>query len=286
MSAVEDFAGRTAVVTGAGSGIGRGLALHAASEGMRLVLADVEVPALDETVALVEGVGAEVVGVPTDVRDPEAVEALAATAFDRFGAVHLLCNNAGVFQAGVSWERTLADWEWVLAVNFWGVLHGIRAFVPRLLAQEQRGEVPIHVVNTSSIAGMTTAAYSGPYIVSKFAAAALTECLAHDLRAQGSAIGVSCLVPGAVDTRIADSTRNRPDEPPGEAQAPDHWFVAGALREMTATQGIPPVEAGRRVFEGLRAGQFWICTSERYPEILRPRCDALLEHRLPPGAQY
>jgi NAD(P)-dependent dehydrogenase (short-subunit alcohol dehydrogenase family) len=202
--------------------------------------------------------------------------------------VHLLHNNAGVFQGGISWQRTLADWEWVMRVNFWGVLHGVRSFVPRLLEQEQRGgaDADIHVVNTSSVAGITTVAYSGPYVVSKFACAALTESLAHDLRAQGSAIGVSCLVPGAVDTAIAQSTRNRPDEPPGEAQAPDHWFVAGALGQLTAERGLAPIEAARIVFTGIAAGDFWICTTDAYEEILQPRCEALLERRLAPGAQY
>ena len=283
---LTDLDGRTAVITGAGSGIGRGMAQYAAGAGMNVVVADVERAALDETVGLVHESGAEVFGVPTDVGDPDAVDALAAAAFDRFGAVHLLHNNAGVFQAGISWQRTVADWEWVMRVNFWGVLHGIRAFVPRLLEQEQRGDADIHIVNTSSLAGITTVAYSGPYVVSKFATAALTECLAHDFRAQGSAIGVSCLVPGAVDTRIAQSTRNRPDEPPGEAQAPDHWFVAETLGAMTAERGIPPIEAAAIVFDRIRAGDFWICTTDRYDEIVRPRNEAILEHRLPPAAQY
>ena len=283
---MDQFTGRTAVITGAGSGIGRGLSLRAAEEGMRCVLADVEEAALAETVAAVAATGAEVVGVPVDVRDAESVEALADLAYDRFGGVHLLCNNAGVFQAGVSWQRTVADWSWVMGVNFWGVLHGVRAFVPRMLAQEQAGETQLHIVNTSSLAGMTTSAYSGPYYVSKFACASLTEVLAHDLRAQGSAIGVSCLVPGAVDTRIADSTRNRPDEPPGEAQAPDHWFVADALRDMTTTVGIPPEEAAGIVFDGVRSGQFWICTTERFAEVLAPRFEAILRHELPPSVQF
>ncbi|MEI8002500.1 MAG: SDR family NAD(P)-dependent oxidoreductase [Actinomycetes bacterium] len=283
---MQEFAGRTAVITGAGSGIGRGLALHAAGEGMRCVLADVEEDTLAATVEQVAAAGGEAVGVPVDVRDPASVEALADLAYDRFGAVHLLCNNAGVFQAGISWQRTVADWSWVMGVNFWGVLHGVQAFVPRMLAQEQAGESDLHIVNTSSLAGMTTSAYSGPYYVSKFACASLTEVLAHDLRAQGSAIGVSCLVPGAVDTRIADSTRNRPDEPPGEAQAPDHWFVADALRDMTTSVGIPPEEAARIVFDGVRTGQFWICTSERYAEVLAPRYEAILRHDLPPSVQF
>lgn len=283
---MDRFTGGTAVVTGAGSGIGRGLALHAAGEGMRCVLADVEDAALAETVAAVAERGGEAIGVPVDVRDAASVEALAELVYDRFGGVNLLCNNAGVFQAGVSWQRTVADWSWVMGVNFWGVLHGLRAFVPRMLAQEQAGETQLHIVNTSSLAGLTTSAYSGPYYVSKFACASLTEVLAHDLRAQGSSIGVSCLVPGAVDTRIADSTRNRPDEPPGEAQAPDHWFVADALRDMTTSVGIPPEEAARIVFDGVRSGQFWICTTDRFEEILQPRFDAILRHELPPSVQF
>ena len=189
---MDDFAGRVAVITGAASGIGRGLARHAARTGMRVVLADVEAPALDDAVAEAASLGAETLGVRTDVSREADVRALADAAYDRFGAVHLLCNNAGVFQAGVVWQRTAADWDWVLGVNLFGLLHGIRAFVPRML--EQGGDA--HIVNTASMAGLISVAYSGPYVVSKFAAAALTECLAHDLRAQGSSIGVSCLVPG------------------------------------------------------------------------------------------
>lgn len=285
---MQDFDGKTAVITGAGSGIGRGMAEYAAASGMNVVVADVQQDALDETVAVVRDAGAEVMGIRTDVTDPAAVENLAAAAYDRFDAVHLLHNNAGVFQGGVSWQRTLADWEWVMKVNFWGVLHGIQSFVPRMLAQEERdgdGD-DIHIVNTSSVAGITTVAYSGPYVVSKFACAALTESVAHDLRAQGSSIGVSCLVPGAVDTRIAQSERNRPDEPPGEAQAPDHWFVAGALGQMIAERGLPPIEAARIVFDGIRNGDFWICTTEAYEAILQPRFDAMIARQLPPGAQY
>ena len=285
---MDQFNEKIAVITGAGSGLGRGMALHAAGEGMRVVVADVEEPVLAETVALVDDVGAEVLGVPTDVTDPAAVDALADAAFERFGAVHLLHNNAGVFQAGISWQRTLDDWEWVMRVNFWGVLHGIKSFVPRLLEQEQAGDGDIHIVNTSSLAGVTTVAYSGPYVVSKFATAALTECLAHDFRATSSSIGVSCLVPGAVATKIAQSTRNRPDEPPSEAQAPDHWFVADTLHQMVTERGLDPIDAARIVFDGIRARQFWICTADEsmFEGLLRPRCEAILEHRLPPGAQY
>ncbi len=279
---MEDFAGRVAVITGAASGIGRGLARHAAREGMSVVLADVEEPALDEAVTEAAGLGAEALGVRTDVSREADVRALADAAYGRFGEVHLLCNNAGVFQAGITWQRTAADWEWVLGVNLFGILHGIRAFVPRLL--EQGGDA--HIVNTASMAGLISVAYSGPYVVSKFAAAALTECLAHDLRAQESSIGVSCLVPGLVDTRIADSTRNRPDEPPSEVTAPDHHFVAGVLREQTSTGGRHPDEVAAIVFDAVRAKQFWIPTTDGFEPLVRGRYDALLARAMPPTAQF
>ena len=279
---MDDFAGKVAVVTGAASGIGGGIARQAAREGMKVVLADIEAEALAGAEASVADLSAETLAVPTDVTSADSVAALATAAYDRFGAVHLLCNNAGVFQAGVVWERTRADWEWVMGVNFWGVLNGIQAFVPRMLDVAE----PAHIVNTSSMAGVTTVAYSGPYVVSKFACAALTECLAHDMRAQGTNIGVSCLVPGAVATNIASSGRNRPDEPPSEAQAPDHAFTEQMLADLLATKGREPDDAGAIVFDGLRAGKFWISTTEDYERLMSERFDALRACALPMGADY
>ena len=279
---IEDLAGRVAVVTGAASGIGQGLARRSVAEGMRLVMADVEEEALKEAASELEGAGSEVLAVRCDVSKPEQVESLAAEAYDRFGAVHLLCNNAGVFQGGIAWERTLADWEWVMGVNFWGMLHGIRSFVPRMLAGGEEG----HIVNTSSLAGLLSMGYSGPYVASKFAALALTECLGHDLASQGAPIGVSVLTPQLVDTKIADAARNRPDEPPSEAQAPDAHFVAGALRDLTAHQGMPPDEVAGIVFDAVQAGRFYIYTHDSTGELLKARFDAVLDQRLSSTTQF
>jgi NAD(P)-dependent dehydrogenase (short-subunit alcohol dehydrogenase family) len=246
-------------------------------------MADIEAPALEEAAEEVAALGTETLAVTTDVSDAGSVDDLAAAAFDTFGGAHLVCLNAGVFQAGVSWKRTEADWAWVLGVNLWGPIHGVRSFMPRLVEQ---GE-PAHVVITASMAGMLTVAYSGPYVVSKFAAAALAECVAHDVRAEGADhIGVSCLVPGSVDTRIGWSDRNRKDEPPSEATAADHVFVAEALRQMTSTQGRSPDEAAEMVFAGVRAGDFWIPTTESYEDLLRPRYDAVLRRELSSSAQF
>jgi NAD(P)-dependent dehydrogenase (short-subunit alcohol dehydrogenase family) len=278
---LTELTGRTAVITGAGSGIGRALAQACAAEGMKVVAADVEAQALQETVDAVTKAGGEAFAVVTDVSSAAAVEALAAAAYDAHGAVHLLCNNAGVFQAGLLWERTEADWEWVLGVNLWGIIHGINAFVPRMIA----GGEPGHIVNTSSLAGVVSNAYSGPYNTSKFAALGITECLAHDLAAANTQLGASVLVPGSVATRIAESVRNRPAELADGQGAEDATFVDGMLA-ATAAAGVEPSAVAPLVLAAVRTGQFVIPTSPGYDKQITHRMQALLAREAPHGLPF
>jgi NAD(P)-dependent dehydrogenase (short-subunit alcohol dehydrogenase family) len=269
---MEQLQGKVAVVTGAGSGIGRALVRRFAGEGMRVVAADIEGTALAETVAGLEHTSSFV----ADVSRFEAVDALAEHAYETFGSTDVLCNNAGVFAGGLMWERPPADFEWTLGVNLWGILHAIRAFVPRMLA----AGTTAHIVNTTSMAGMCTNAFSGPYTVSKFAAQAATECLAHDLRAIGAPIKVSAVVPAAVDTRIAASGRNRP-ESLAAARSDDAQFVEQALTDLTTTVGAQPEEVAGIIVDAIRAEQFLVPTKPSYARQLRSRYDALVERELP-----
>ena len=217
---LDGLRGRVAVITGGASGIGRALAERFATAGARLVLADVEEPALAAAGADLRAAGAEVAEVVTDVADPGAVDALADAAYQRFGAVHVVCNNAGVVSTGPSWEQSIEDWQWVLGVDLWGVIHGVRSFVPRMLD----GGEPGHIVNTASIAGLLPFPNIAPYDVAKAGVVALSEALHGELRAAGAAIGVSVLCPGVVPTRISESSRNRPGR--GAARAARHRHPA------------------------------------------------------------
>jgi NAD(P)-dependent dehydrogenase (short-subunit alcohol dehydrogenase family) len=274
---MQELTGRTAVVTGAGSGIGRALAVAFAREGMRVAVADVEGAAASETVALIqqEVEGAEVTANRCDVSNAEEVDALADAVFDRWGGVHVLCNNAGVFVGGVIWDRPVADFEFVLGANLWGILNGIRAFVPRMIEQGDEG----HVVNTSSVAGLFGAPFEAPYAVSKFAAFAATESLAQDLAATGSRLKASVLCPGMIKTNIVDSDRNRPDRLATEFTE-DQKFVTGYLDDVVS-RGLAPSEVARMVIDGIRDETFLIFTHDTYPAQLRDRVGELAAGRLP-----
>jgi NAD(P)-dependent dehydrogenase (short-subunit alcohol dehydrogenase family) len=276
---VEQLDGKVAVITGAASGIGRALVRRLLAEGARVFAADVEAPALSVAVREVHELG-DVTAVVADVRRFEEVDALAARAYAECGPVDVLCNNAGVFAGGLMWERPPSDFAWTMDVNLWGILHGIRAFVPRMLATGTEA----HIVNTVSMAGLCTTPFSGPYTVSKFAALAATECLAHDLAAVGAPIKVSALVPGAVATRIATSHRNRPRDL-AAARSGDAEFVEQALAETTA-RGACPDDVAALVVDAIRHDTFLVPTRPSYARQLHDRVGALAARRLPPVAVF
>ncbi|MGA9832307.1 MAG: SDR family NAD(P)-dependent oxidoreductase [Trebonia sp.] len=264
--------GKVAVVTGAASGIGLGLSERFAAEGMHVVMADVEEPALSKAASALAGNGASVLPVLTDVADPTAVDALRDSAVAAFGAVHVVCNNAGVGGPhGALWECPPGEWDWVLGVNLGGVINGVRTFMPLLLEQDAG-----HMVNTSSIFGVF-AGTLGPYGVSKHAVAALTETLYFNLKAQGvSHVGVSVLCPGAVRTNFGTSARNRPSwaGPPvvrGEAEQES----AERFDRLSVT-GASPAEVAAIVVDGIRARRFYLLTSENRNEAVTRRGEEIV----------
>jgi NAD(P)-dependent dehydrogenase (short-subunit alcohol dehydrogenase family) len=274
---MQDLEGKVAVVTGGASGIGLGLARRFAGERMRVVLADVERAALDEATAeLAEAFGADnVMGVPTDVRHDEAVDALAAAAFERFGTVHVLCNNAGVGVGGLTWTVPPDRWRWAVDVNLLGVARGIRAFVPRMIEQGEG-----HVVNTASAAGILTGPAMAPYYATKHAVVALSESLHFDLQLTGATVGVSVLCPEWVRTNIADSERNRPSDVapvesgpvPGVDVDPE---MIRALIQGLIHGGMDPDDVAAQVVDAIRTGRFWVLTHATTVEAARQRWDAI-----------
>jgi NAD(P)-dependent dehydrogenase (short-subunit alcohol dehydrogenase family) len=274
---MRDLQGKVGVVTGGASGIGKAVAAKAAAEGMKVVIADIEEGALKEAERELSGGGAEVLAVVCDVAEADSVRGLRDRALDRFGAVHLVHNNAGVGLGGPIWEIPESDWRWILGVNLWGVVHGIAAFLPLLVAQGEG-----HVVNTASIAGLTSAPFLGPYNATKQAVVAISETLYKDLQAAGvTGVGVSVLCPGFVQTRIAESDRNRP------AWAP-HREVEGAPEMRAAIQalvdtGIPTVAVADAVLHAVRNDTFYILTHPELDEAVRTRFEDILGRR-PPSA--
>jgi NAD(P)-dependent dehydrogenase (short-subunit alcohol dehydrogenase family) len=276
---MDALAGKVAVITGGASGIGQAVAERAAAEGMKIVLADIEKDALNETARLLSNNGAEVLAVVTDVSDAASVEALRDRALDRFGVVHLLHNNAGVGGGGLAWTVTEADWKWILGVNLWGVIHGIRAFVPVMLAQGEG-----HVVNTASMAGMLSPQLMAPYCVTKHSVVTLSECLYRDLRLVGSNVGVSVLCPGFVRTGISESERNRPVWAP----APEADAVTEGLRAAVGqlvADGINPSVVADHVLDAVRANHFYIFTHPEMKAAIELRMGDVLEERAPSELQ-
>ena len=279
---MENLSGQVAVVTGGASGIGRGMAEAFLERGMKVVLADVEAKALKTTVAELRRGGSEVVGVECDVSSSESVEHLRDEALSHFGAVHVLCNNAGVAggSGGATWEAPQADWDWVIGVNLMGVIYGIRHFVPVMIEQG----APAHIVNTASMAGLVHG--MGIYGVTKHAVVALSESMFSELQAAGHSIGVSVLCPGWVRTRILESERNRPEVPrpdPGPVRPEAEIFrqVVGKLIE----EGLDPADVGRLVADSIEKDQFYVLPHPQWLNVVENRMQRILDQQDPIGVQ-
>ena len=261
---------RVAVITGAASGIGRGMAERFAAEGISVVLADIEEEPLAELEIDLKRKGATVLSVKTDVSKATDVENLAEQTYDAFGSVHILCNNAGVVCSRPIWEHTIEDWEWVLGINLWGVIHGIRSFVPRMLAQKTK----CHIVNTASILGMVRGPGEGIYKVTKHGVVVLSETLADELAQKGSEIQVHVLCPGWVRTGILESDRNRPDKP----QNPSVESIGGVRNvrlEMEA--GMAPEEVADHVYKAIQTGTFYIFTHPEQKALVQERMENIIK---------
>jgi NAD(P)-dependent dehydrogenase (short-subunit alcohol dehydrogenase family) len=275
---MRDFEGKVAVVTGAASGIGKALAERFAREGMKVVLTDIEKAALDDAVQTLRREEHEVVGVVADVSSAESVDSLAAEAVATFGKVHVLCNNAGVLGANRPlWECSLRDWQWTVGVNLWGVIHGVRSFVPLMLAHGEEG----HVVNTASVAGLIPG--GGIYGITKHAVVSLSESLYTQLRQHEEKIGVSALCPGFVATNLIDSERNRPAHLMNETtEAPTAEMLAGraAARERLAG-GMAPANIADAVVEAVKEDRFYILPHPEYDEMIQRRMENILKRQNP-----
>ncbi|AMP01668.1 short chain dehydrogenase family protein [Collimonas arenae] len=274
---MKNLQGKVAVITGGAEGIGKGIAVRAAAEGMKLVLADINAAKLETTVAEFKAQGIEVIGVPTDVANEEQVNALAAKAFAQFGNVHLLVNNAGVAVAKPAWETTQKDWDWVMGVNFYGVTHALRAFIPTMLKHGEEG----HIVNTASMAGLTSQPSLASYNASKHAVVTVSEGLHHDLVLRQSRIKVSVLCPGWVKTGIGHSERNRANAAHADRVLDPVAAKVGMAVLQAVENGIPVQQVADDVFDAIRLERFYILTHPEMKQAIQVRMEDILLQRAP-----
>jgi len=275
---MQDLDGKVAVVTGGASGIGRAVARRLAREGMKLTLVDIELGPLEQVAAELEDAGTEVLTQRVDVADAGQMDTLGASVLDHFGAVHLVCNNAGVASGGPMWELSTADWEFVLRVNLWGVIHGVRVFAKHLVAQDEG-----HIVNTSSLAGLISVPGLGPYNVTKHGVVTLSETLHGELAALGSKVGVSVLCPGFVSTRLWESDRNRPEElQNAEPRGTEQEREEGRELLRALIEGAMPAEnVADQVLDAVLNQRFYILTHENTGAAVEKRMQSILSNEDP-----
>ena len=280
---MKQFAGKVAVITGGASGLGREFASEAARLGMKLVLADIQGDALLQATAELAAEGADVIGQVCDVRSSAQVQALADASIEKFGAVHLLFNNAGVGSGGLIWENTEADWEWVLGVNLWGVIHGVRIFTKLMLeCAHKDADYEGHIVNTASMAGLLNAPAMGVYNVSKHAVVSLSETLFHDLQLVAAPIGASVLCPYFVPTGISASHRNRPDDVRMRERPTSSQRAAQALTDKAVSSGkVSASQVAAMTFDAIRDGQFYIYSHPGALDNVRQRMTDIVQQKNP-----
>lgn len=283
MSTLELKAGRTAVITGAGSGFGLELARLGASRGMNLVLTDVQADALEAAVAELSKTGAKVVSLRGDVSRAEDVQALADLCLERFGVPHLVVNNAGVAHGGLIWEHTQRDWEWVLGVNLFGVIHGVRIFTPLMLEAARKDPAWTgHIVNVASMAGLLNAPNMGAYNVSKHAVVSLSETLYQDLALVTDQVSASVLCPYFVPTGIHQSHRNRPEELRSDAKPTASQMIAQVMSSKAVTSGrLTATDVANLVFDGVEKGQFYLYTHPQALAMVQTRLEDVVQVRNP-----
>jgi len=280
---MKNFQGRTAVITGAGSGFGLEVSRLAAGRGMNLVLADVQADALERAADEMRKLGAEVLAARVDVSKADEVEGLGARTLARFGAPHLVFNNAGIGAGGLIWENTLKDWEWVLGVNLMGVVHGVRVFTPMMLEAARRDAAwQGHIVNTASMAGLVNMPNMGVYNVSKHAVVSLSETLYQDLHLVTDQIGASVLCPFFVPTGITKSERNRPDALREDAPPTKSQLIGRAMSDKAVSSGkVSAADVAGFVFDAVEHDRFYIYSHPRALSSVQSRLEDIVQGRNP-----
>ena len=273
---MKELEGKVAAVTGAASGLGRSMALAFAAEGMDVALADVDDRALAAVEEEARAKGVRAIALKMDVSRGEQVEAFRDQALTRLGGVHVVCNNAGVSPLGAAWECSVADWQWTLGVNLWGVIHGIRAFTPHLIAQNEG-----HIVNTASVSGLISPPGASAYNVTKHAVVTLSETLHHELREKSSRVGVSVLCPAYVPTGISDSERNRPKDLPASEKSAETLARQAMLKKAVASGKITADQVAQAVVAAIKEERFYILTHARIKGAIQARMEDILNDRAP-----